>query len=225
MWLGAGMMTTVINNPDFADAYTAAGIGGLMDQSFKGYGTAAYGFGKFVQLVLVFSTVALIIPSTYSAALSMQNVGMWAVKVPRFIWATIAFIVFTVAAIAGRQHFATVLSNFLNCLAYWVSPWGTIVILEHWVFRRTRGYNLDLWYSQKGLPYGIAAFISWGGALVLAIMSMSQVWYVGPIAIAAGGAPYGMDLGWCNVFPTLSSANTSLRPLPCLRILPYDTWN
>jgi hypothetical protein len=28
-------------------------------------------------------------------------------------------------------------------------------------------------------------------------MAMSQVWYVGPIAIAAGGEPYGVDLGWC----------------------------
>jgi purine-cytosine permease-like protein len=82
-----------------------------MDQSFVGYGAAAYGFGKFVQLVLVFSTVALIIPSIYSTSLSMQNVGMWAVKIPRFVWATVAFVVFTVAAIAGREHFASVLSN------------------------------------------------------------------------------------------------------------------
>jgi purine-cytosine permease-like protein len=119
MWLGVGLMTTTLNNQAFADAYAVAGIGGLMDQSFQGYGTAAYGFGKFVQLGLVFSTVALIIPSIYSTALSMQNVGMWAVRIPRFIWTTVAFIVFTVAAIAGREHFAAVLSNFLNCLGYW----------------------------------------------------------------------------------------------------------
>jgi len=119
MWLGAGLMTTTLVNTDFANAYAVAGIGGLMDQSFMGYGSAAYGFGKFVQLVLVFSTVALIIPSIYSTALSMQNVGMWAVKIPRFVWATVAFVVFTVAAIAGREHFASVLSNFLNCLGYW----------------------------------------------------------------------------------------------------------
>jgi purine-cytosine permease-like protein len=111
MWLGAGLMTATINNQAFADAYAVSGIGGLMDQSFQGYGSAAYGFGKFVQLGLVFSTVALTIPCLYSAALSMQNCGMWAVKVPRFVWSTIAFIVFTVAAIAGREHFATVLGK------------------------------------------------------------------------------------------------------------------
>jgi len=31
-------------------------------------------------------------------------------------------------------------------------------------------------------------------------MSMSQVWYVGHIAIAAGGTPNGVDLGWCTSF-------------------------
>ena len=119
MWLGAGLMTATVNNQAFADAYAVSGIGGLMDQSFHGYGSAAYGFGKFVQLGLVFSTVALTIPCLYSAALSMQNCGMWAVKVPRFVWSTIGFVVFTVAAIAGREHFATVLANFLYCLTYW----------------------------------------------------------------------------------------------------------
>jgi purine-cytosine permease-like protein len=119
MWLGAALATTIPNNPDFSAAFDVSGVGGLMDTSFQGYGSGAYGFGKFVQLVLVLSTIAVTIPNIYSLALSMQNVGMWAVKVPRFIWTTIGFVVFTVAAIAGRDHFATILENFLNCLAYW----------------------------------------------------------------------------------------------------------
>ena len=60
---------------------------------------------------------------------------------------------------------------------------------------------MELWWSQKGLPYGFAGFGSFACAEVLAVLSMSQVWYVGPIAIAAGGSPYGMDLGWCDVLP------------------------
>ena len=50
------------------------------------------------------------------------------------------------------------------------------------------------------MPSGIAATSAWACSVVLAIMSMSQVWYVGHIAMAAGGAPYGVDLGWCNSF-------------------------
>jgi purine-cytosine permease-like protein len=85
------------------------------------------------------------------------------------------------------------------CVDCRVSPWGTIVLLEHYLFRRTRGYNLDIWWSQKGLPYGVAGFSSFACSEVIAVLSMSQVWYVGPIALAAGGPPYGMDLGWCLV--------------------------
>ena len=119
MWLGAAVMTATLNNPTFANAYNVAGLGGLIASSFEGRSSAVYGVGKFVQLGLVFSTIASVVPTLYSTALSMQNVGMWAVRIPRFIWNTIAFIAITVAAIAGRQHFAEVLSNFLNCLSYW----------------------------------------------------------------------------------------------------------
>jgi purine-cytosine permease-like protein len=119
MWLGAAIMTATINNTTFSDAYNAAGLGGLIAASFEGRNSAVQGFGKFVQLGLVLSTIASVVPTIYSTALSMQNVGMWAVKIPRFIWNTVASIVVTVAAIAGRQHFADVLANFLNCLSYW----------------------------------------------------------------------------------------------------------
>ena len=119
MWLGGALMTTTINNTAFANVYSVAGIGGLMGQVFEGRGSAVEGFGKFVQFGLVMSTVASVIPTLYSIGLSMQNVGMWTVKIPRFIWNTIAFVVVMVAAIAGREDFATVLTNFLNCLSYW----------------------------------------------------------------------------------------------------------
>lgn len=119
MALGAALATTIPGSDAFKAAFDAAGVGGLMDESFKGHGSGFYGFGKFVQLVLVLSTIAVIIPDLYSLGLSMQNVGMWAVKVPRFIWTSIGFVVSTVATIAGRDHFATILENFLNCLAYW----------------------------------------------------------------------------------------------------------
>ena len=119
MWLGAAFMTCVAGNASWQDAFDNAGAGGLMNEAFQGHGSAVNGFGKFVQLVLVLSTIAVTIPNLYSMGLSMQNLGMWAIKVPRFVWTTIGFVIFTVAAIAGREHFASILENFLNCLAYW----------------------------------------------------------------------------------------------------------
>lgn len=119
MWLGAAFGTTVAADQGFAEAFDTAGAGGLMNQAFVGYNSAVYGFGKFVQFVLVLSTIAVTIPNLYSCGLSMQNLGSWALKTPRIVWTTLAFIIFTVAAVAGRDHFATILENFLNCLAYW----------------------------------------------------------------------------------------------------------
>jgi hypothetical protein len=49
--------------------------------------------------------------------------------------------------------------------------------------------KIFLWWSQDGLPSGLAATGAWACRVVLAIMSMSQVWYVGRITIAAAGAP------------------------------------
>ena len=119
MWLGAALATAIPSSQSYQVAFNSSGVGGLMDNSFKGYGSAAYGFGKFVQLMLVLSTIAVTIPSIYSLGLSVQNAGMWAVKIPRVVWSTIGFVISTVAAIAGRAHFATILGTFLNCLAYW----------------------------------------------------------------------------------------------------------
>ena len=123
MALGAALATAIPGNNAFQAAFDTAGVGGLMDETFKGHGPGHYGFGKFVQLVLVLSTLAVVIPDLYSLGLSMQNVGNWAVKVPRFIWTSIGFVVSTIVAIVGRDNFATILENFLNCLAYWyLSP-------------------------------------------------------------------------------------------------------
>jgi hypothetical protein len=114
-----------------------------MNQAFQGHGPHVNGYGKFVQFVLVLSNIAVTIPNLYSMGLSMQNVGMWAVKVPRFIWTTIGFVVFTVAAIAGREHFASILENFLNCLAYWYTR-------SHTVLRKGLSHGLQLCALRTG---------------------------------------------------------------------------
>ncbi len=45
---------TMVNNEPFANAYAVAAIDALMDQSYQGYETSTYVFGKFIQLGLVF---------------------------------------------------------------------------------------------------------------------------------------------------------------------------
>jgi purine-cytosine permease-like protein len=59
------------------------------------------------------------IPNTYSAGLSIQALGRPFAMVPRFFWTFLCFAIYTVAGVAGREHFSEILSNFLSILSYW----------------------------------------------------------------------------------------------------------
>ena len=61
------------------------------------------------------------IPNTYSAALLMQTLGRPFAKVPCFVWTILALVIYTVAGVAGREHFSEILSNFLSILSYWTA--------------------------------------------------------------------------------------------------------
>jgi purine-cytosine permease-like protein len=101
-----------------------------------------------------------------------------------------------IAAIAGRNHLQQVMEDFLNVIAYWLTPFLAIMLLEHLCFRRGYAYDVSAWENPKKLPYGFAAFTVFWIGTVLAILCMSQTWYVGPIALAVGNPPYGTDISW-----------------------------
>jgi NCS1 nucleoside transporter family len=190
-WLGAAAMTAAVVDSEWSAAYEASGIGGLLEMCVQQAG----GFGQFCLVLLAFSIVANNIPNNYSLGLSAQVLGNWALKIPRFVWTFVGVVVYVILAVAGREHFAQILDSFLLCIGYWATPYAMIIFMEHIVFKRGV-YNLDTWNNKKGLPIGAAAFIAWAVSIVMAVMGMSQEWYVGPIAQAAGGAPYGADIGF-----------------------------
>ena len=198
-FLGAAFMTTVAD-PLFQTAYDQSGLGGLIGQAFEGYGSGVRGFGKFIQVIISFSTVAVVITNVYSLGLSAQVMGRWAIKIPRLVWSGVGAIIFIVCAVAGRDHLEVVMEDFLLILAYWLTPFVAVLGVEHFLFRRKRGYNPLSWNQQKELPYGIAASIAWAVGTTLSFLCMSQAWAVGPIALAVGGGaevnPFGIDISW-----------------------------
>jgi purine-cytosine permease-like protein len=99
--------------------------------------------------------------------------------------------VYTVCAIAGRNQIFTVFENFLPLMGYWVTMWCAIQLEDEILFRRgSNWFKWDDWNEPTRLPLGIATsvtfVIGWAGA----ILSMYQIWWVGPIASKALG-----DLG------------------------------
>jgi purine-cytosine permease-like protein len=84
--------------------------------------------------VFAFSIISANIPNTYSAALSFQTLHPVFEKVPRAIWTVVVFVIYSqcsiltdyteslaVAAVAGRQHFSTLLADFLGLIGYWIA--------------------------------------------------------------------------------------------------------
>ncbi|AOU96945.1 hypothetical protein BI364_02020 [Acidihalobacter yilgarnensis] len=152
------------------------------------------GFGELLLLLLALSVIANNIPNDYSLGLSMQVLGRVFHKVNRAVWTFIGAVVYIVIAIAAAAHFNAALENFLLMVAYWLSPWSIILILEHFIVRRGH-YNLDGWNEARHLPVGWAAIISMAIGLFGVYLGAAQLLFVGPIA-ALFNPPYGMDIGF-----------------------------
>ncbi|KAH9944003.1 cytosine-purine permease [Epithele typhae] len=184
-----------ILEPPYVEAYANGSTGGLIAQVFAPWG----GFGKFLLVLLGLSVVANNIPNTYSAALAMQSLGRPFALIPRFVWTFLAFVIYTVAGVAGREHFSEILSNFLSILSYWTAFFVVVVAEEHFIFRRPGGplggYNLDDWDTPGRLPLGFAGVLAACFGVAGAVVGMAEVWYTGPLGLKAGGEA-GTDLGF-----------------------------
>jgi hypothetical protein len=98
--LGAALMTSISGSDAFTAAYKARGVGGLTGQIFEGYGTGVRNFGKFIEAILSFSVVAVVITNIYSLGLNVQIVSNYLILVPRLIWSAIAGVIFLVSSFA-----------------------------------------------------------------------------------------------------------------------------
>ncbi|KAI8584592.1 hypothetical protein K450DRAFT_296090 [Umbelopsis ramanniana AG] len=189
--LGVGLTTGFASNPSWAAAWDANSTGGLVGEVLSPLGA----FGKFLLVLLALGIIACNVPNGYSVALSFQVISSSLVKVPQWTWTILGCIVYTIIACFGADHFSDILENFLLILAYYVAPYAVVILLEHIVFRKKgTTYNLEDWNDQSKLPIGVAAV----GAVIIgfgfALLGMSQVWLVGPIAKKIGD--YGGDVGF-----------------------------
>src|SRR5258706_3461257 len=160
------------------------------------------GFGKFLVALLALSVIANNIPNDYSLGLSMQVVGKWFQRVPRYIWTLIGAVVYVVIALIVGGSFNETLTSFLLLVAYWLGPFAIILILENFVFRRGN-YNVDDWNTRSRLPVGWAAIVSMAIGLVGAYLGFAQTFILNgnftPITGPIGGLvnpPGGMDVGF-----------------------------
>lgn len=73
-------------------------------------------------------------------------------------------------------------------------------------------YDPTIYEQASKLPPGIAAISAFCFGIAGMVTGMSQVWFVGPIALKAGEAPYGGDVGFELGFAFAFASYTVLRP-------------
>jgi NCS1 nucleoside transporter family len=195
-FIGVAVMTATdatATDPSYAEGYAESGSGGLLAAVLV---PPLGGFGQFCLILMALSIIANNCPNIYSVSITMQVFGSWTRKVPRPMWTLIGSVIYAAIAIPGYSHFETILENFMNLIGYWLSSYSAVAIVEHFVFRKGfGGYDVDDHDKPNKLPHGFAAVFSFLCGLVGAILGMSQTWYVGKIALHAGEAPYGGDVG------------------------------
>ena len=189
--LGVGLATGIAGNESWVIAYDTSS-GALILAGYNGLG----GFGKFYGVIVALGVIANNIPGTYAAALDVQMLGRYGLLIPRWILTTVIAIIYFVCAVAGRDHLFEIFENFLALMGYWVTIFIAIVLEEHFIFRRGKNgldFDWSAWADKSRLPIGIAALaaflMGWAGAII----SMDQVYYVGPLASKVGD--YGADMG------------------------------
>ncbi|KAJ3337328.1 hypothetical protein HDU93_001233 [Gonapodya sp. JEL0774] len=102
---------------------------------------------------------------------------------------------------------------FLKIKRHWWTLIGSVIFMIICTedFFRGSKYDPTAWNSPDLLPYGIAASLAFVVGIVGAVVSMAQVWYIGPIAANFG--MFGGDLG-CEVGPGLALVTYLIaRPL------------
>lgn len=188
--LGVGLATGIPTNQAWSDANDIS-TGALI---VAGFGPLA-GFGRFCSVIVALGVIANSIPGTYSAALGCQVMGRYGKAVPRYVWSCVLIIIELVLALAGREHLFVIFQNFLALMGYWVEFMICIVVQEHVIFRRNKGFDWTKWEDRSYLPIGWAALAAFLLGWLGAVLGMYQIWYVGRLAELAGLADVGVWVG------------------------------
>ena len=134
----------------------------------------------------------------YSYGLSLSVISIYLAAVPRLIWPVIITIIYIPLAIVGANHFAESLQNFMDVLGYWLAIFVTVVLEEHFIFRKGdyANYNAaEAWNRKSLLPVGYAAIAAGCFGAAGTAVGMAQIWWTGPIGKDVGGE-FGGDLGF-----------------------------
>ncbi|KAK9457867.1 permease for cytosine/purines, uracil, thiamine, allantoin-domain-containing protein [Dipodascopsis uninucleata] len=179
--LGAAIICTTLTSDDLAARYADNGTGGLL------YGllvpNALNGFGEFCLVILALSTITVNCANIYSLAFSVQTVSHYFAYIPRIVLTVVGTCVFYGISMGAYYNFESYMSNFMNLIGYWVAIYETIIITEHYLFRKSfSNYRIEDIDKPSKLPVGIAGIFAFLCGVAGIVVGMYQTWWTGPLA-------------------------------------------
>ncbi|KAF5363074.1 hypothetical protein D9758_012600 [Tetrapyrgos nigripes] len=228
--LGAAVASSAPLVPSWSQGYNLGGhsnIDGLLEAMLRPVGN----FGKLLTVLLSLSVTGNIAATFYSISLNIQLFIPMFVRVPRYVFSLVATAIVLPLAIVGSHRFYDTLENFLALIGYWASDYITIILVEHFVYRRrnlvystTMGYDLSQWNRPRQLPTGIPALLAGVLSFGLIIPCMSQVLYEGPIGERTGDIGFEVGFFLCGVLylvlRSVESVSPTNTPAPTSTTLP-----
>lgn len=192
--LGAACATGTLTDPSWAKLYDEKAIGGLVYAILVK--DSLHGFGQFLCVVIALSTVANNVPNMYSIAMSAQAFSSYTMKIPRVCWTVAANFVTLAICIPAYYKFASVMSNFMNLIAYYLAIYESMCLSQHLIWNKGNMFAIDyLRYNDKtAYPYGLAGVFGFCCGIAGVVVGMDQEWYHGPIGRLIG--EYGGDIGF-----------------------------
>jgi purine-cytosine permease-like protein len=121
--------------------------------------------------------------------------------VPRAFYAIITTAILIGVGIKVADSFFNSLENFLGIVSYWPGAFGTIIIIEHFYFRKgdASTYDQAIWNDGRKLPPGIAAISTGILTFGLIVPCMNTVWFVGPIGKITGDIGFEVSVAMAAI--------------------------
>lgn len=198
--------------PPWDKAYNDFGIGGIINEAFSVWGK----FGQFLLVVLFLSLICNSVMLTYLISFNFQLLHWRCARVPRWIWAGVAAIVYLIISLVTRDEGSLVILAILPILAYWISMYFTLLLEENILFRTPAWgrrwhqkefegmqtyqhgrfrylYNWAAVFVPHRIPIGVAAIALFLIGVVGSVIGMNQIFWQGWCARLIGED--GGDLG------------------------------
>ena len=115
-------------------------------------------------IAVIIGTISANLINIYSATMSALALG---IKIKQHWASLLSGVIGTIISVLAATNFITNYENFLFVLGYWIMPWLAIVLIGHYLNRRSR---------LGGVSAGIVA---WVATLILSVPFYNQALYTG----------------------------------------------